>query len=203
MGVPSASSLVSRTCEQCGKTFEVPRWTLRAGERRGIKPGRFCSRRCYGDGILAKSKSTSYPSIAAPDHPLARADGKVYVHRMNLYDRIGEGPHPCHWCGEVVRWFKTNATRKGGLVVDHLDGNKRNHAPANLVPSCHGCNVWRVHPDALTGDEPTIEFQGARHRSKRVGECLTCGKPTFVLIAETRPNRGRFCSRECMYRRPR
>lgn len=75
------------------------------------------------------------------DHPLADVNGVVLEHRKVLHDIIGPGPHACHWnyfseCG------KTQLTWGGldGIQVDHLDGDKTNNDPANMVASCLACN---------------------------------------------------------------
>jgi len=75
-------------------------------------------------------------------HPLAGKNGRMFVYRKALYDAIGPGPHPCHWCGETVEW-KTNGDRIGALIADHLDGDHTNNTAENLVPSCQNCNVLR------------------------------------------------------------
>lgn len=68
-------------------------------------------------------------------HPLASKKGQLAEHRKVLYDKIGVGPHPCHWCGKLLVWGGIL-----GLNVDHLDGDKLNNDSENLVPSCCGCN---------------------------------------------------------------
>lgn len=60
---------------------------------------------------------------------------------MTLYDKIGPGGHLCRWCATPVNW-----TASGGeelLITDHLDFDRANNDPANLVPSCNPCNVRR------------------------------------------------------------
>lgn len=79
-----------------------------------------------------------YMTEKRPGHPVAHADGRVRVHRAVLYDKIGPGPHPCHWCGSSVDWYGIPE-----LVSDHLDGDTWNNDPGNLVPSCNGCNAVR------------------------------------------------------------
>lgn len=86
--------------------------------------------------------SHGYVSVANSTHPMATTQGKVYEHRMVLYDAIGPGPHPCHWCGDMVNWIK-QVCSKGALVPDHLDGNKANNALTNLVAACNRCNSRR------------------------------------------------------------
>lgn len=79
-------------------------------------------------------------------HPLARTSGAVYEHRRVLFDAIGEGPHPCHWCGAALTW-RGDPNAAEYLCVDHLDGTTDNNHASNLVPSCRTCNVARaVHP---------------------------------------------------------
>lgn len=76
-----------------------------------------------------------------PDHPLAMANGYVYEHRAVLYDSIGLGPHPCHWCGGEVAWV--GKCQPGELQPDHLNNDGADNRPENLVPSCRACNTTR------------------------------------------------------------
>ena len=84
-----------------------------------------------------------YLRISIPKtHPLAgRSTTRTWMHRVVLFDKIGFGPHRCHWCARHVNW-------RAGLLVDHLDDDRQNNAPDNLVPSCNGCNIRRAfaHP---------------------------------------------------------
>lgn len=73
-------------------------------------------------------------------HPLSGKNGLLYQHRAVLFEAIGGGVHSCHWCRAEIEW-KAKGGRK--LVVDHIDGHKRNNVPGNLVPSCHRCNATR------------------------------------------------------------
>ena len=79
-----------------------------------------------------------YVILTGVDHPLAGSQGKVLVHRVVLYDAIGPGPHPCHWCAKPVDW--TYGVTPDALFVDHLDDDKTNNVLENLVPSCNYCN---------------------------------------------------------------
>jgi hypothetical protein len=82
-----------------------------------------------------------YLRVYVPDHPLASAQGLVQVHRLVLADEIGLDYAICPYCGRTVDWFGKGSHR---LVVDHLDDNKINNSPENLVPSCTSCNAHRV-----------------------------------------------------------
>lgn len=93
-----------------------------------------------GSGITA-SLGRRYRTIYNPTHPLAGKNGKVYEHRAVLYDQIGPGPHPCHWCEDEVDWLPKGTP--GALQVDHLNNDGADNAPANLAPSCAGCNTAR------------------------------------------------------------
>lgn len=61
----------------------------------------------------------------------------TYEHRANYYDKHGEGPFPCHWCGETVTWET--------LHIDHLDDDKLNNDVGNLAATCPTCNQARGH----------------------------------------------------------
>jgi len=86
--------------------------------------------------------SSGYVVLTLPGHPLATSKGYLMEHRSVLYEAIGPGTHPCHWCSKPVGWLK-GSSRRGSLVVDHLDGDKANNARVNLVPSCSPCNWSR------------------------------------------------------------
>lgn len=79
-------------------------------------------------------------------HPLAQTTGILAEHRKVLYDKIGPGPHYCHWnCGKLLEWGGIK-----GIIADHLDDNGLNNDPENLVPSCHRCNWNRTNPKSNT-----------------------------------------------------
>ena len=82
--------------------------------------------------------SHGYRAMHRPNHPLADSNGVVYEHRLVLYADIGPDAQLCYWCDEAILVWGQN------LEVDHLDGNRSNNTPANLVPCCHACNTWRT-----------------------------------------------------------
>lgn len=92
----------------------------------------------WGEG---NTRPDGYSKVYRIGHPLAARDGRIYVHRLVLFEVIGEGPHPCHWCGRSVNWLDAG---DGRLVVDHLDFDRRNDTPVNLAPACHPCNSGRT-----------------------------------------------------------
>ena len=84
--------------------------------------------------------SEGYRLVRRPGHPLARRAGAVLEHRAVLFDAIGDGEHPCHWCHVPLTWKVTGRKR---IYVDHLDDNRLNNQRANLVPACLDCNARR------------------------------------------------------------
>lgn len=88
------------------------------------------------------SHGRRYRTAYRPGHPVADRSGKVYVHRVVLYDNIGPGPHPCHWCGTAVDWLPKNDPRC--LEADHVNHIGDDNQPENVVPACRRCNVARA-----------------------------------------------------------
>ena len=82
-------------------------------------------------------RPSGYIALWAPDHPLAR-DGRnrVYEHRVVLYDALGPGPHACFWCDMPLGGWDE-------IVADHLNEQKDDNRPENLVVSCNSCNRAR------------------------------------------------------------
>ena len=98
----------------------------------------------YGDPMIDKSRagrawdhSHGYKIAGAKGHPLADAKGSAYAHRLVLFEKIGSGPQECHWCGCDLTWGD-------GLEVDHVNNQRDDNRPENLVPTCHGCNTRRA-----------------------------------------------------------
>jgi hypothetical protein len=96
---------------------------------------------------VSTQEPVKYPDLVG--HPLAHIQTvkgrRVWAltrARYVLYQRIGEGPHRCHWCGRPVNW---NLPRPDELTVDHVNFDKRDDSLQNLVPSCALCNSYR-HP---------------------------------------------------------
>ncbi len=94
----------------------------------------------WGEGWI---NPDGYARRCQTGHPTANKQGHVFVHRVVLFDAIGAGEHPCHWCSTPVAWEVDQ--RQGGLTVDHLDGDRLNNDLSNLVPSCQSCNSLRRH----------------------------------------------------------
>ena len=126
---------------------------------------------------------TKYRTVSVPGHPLAQADGKAYKHRVVLYEKIGDGNHDCHWCAKKIGWF---AERDEKIVSDHLDGDKWNNSPENIVASCWSCNLFRGY-EAIThcknGHEFTKENTYTRPDNGQ-RQCVTCKKSTWQRYYE-------------------
>jgi hypothetical protein len=137
--------------------------------------------------------SNGYRVVSAQDHPVAHSNGYAFEHRVVLYDAIGPGSHPCHWCSAVVTWGQD-------LQADHVDHNTVHNTIDNLVPSCAGCNVRRnrrwanksstcsAGHDFTAENTYVIPRTGARqcrvcsrqrkseYKKRNVGPCRGCGR---------------------------
>lgn len=89
----------------------------------------------FSSPTLAKKR---YRLLKRLDHPLADALGRVYEHRLVLFESIGFTRVPCFWCGVGVV-FGDN------LYVDHLNHDRHDNKLVNLVPTCNTCNAGRTH----------------------------------------------------------
>lgn len=92
-------------------------------------------------GVTA-SHGRRYRTTHVKGHALAGADGKVYVHRLVLFNTIGPGEHACHWCNVTVSWDKRRG-EDGALNVDHINSIGDDNRAENLVPCCVSCNNAR------------------------------------------------------------
>lgn len=102
-----------------------------------------------------------------PAHPVARANGLVLEHRAVLHDKLGAGPQRCHWdgCGHRELLWEAAPGEDDELTVDHLDHDRANNDPANLVPACRPCNAARrrgvdprvAHASHASEPQPVVE----------------------------------------------
>lgn len=161
----------------------------------------YCSRECYYESLRTRPKKAGvkYRTRTVKGHPIAPPGGVVGVARLNLYERIGEGPHPCNWCNTPVNWNPGHPYEIDTMNVDHLDWDTANDDPSNLVPSCRTCNGHR----RKEGDSRTIQpgdltmiWSGSRTRAVR-RTCVICGAEFLTIPAEVRKGKGLYCSRSC------
>lgn len=99
-------------------------------------------------------KHGEYLRIAnANGHPLAGLRGRIPFHRFVLFESLGcPDSTRCTWCGYLMPWKSTLSNAVAHVVCcDHLDGDKGNNQPDNLVASCSWCNANRnwaeMHPE--------------------------------------------------------
>jgi hypothetical protein len=154
--------------------------------------------------------SKDYKSFRSNEHPLL-STGNIFqviaVHRFILYEKLGPGTHPCHWCGKLLTWGGRGPT---SIQTDHIDTVKSHNDPSNLVASCKRCNNMRtctginrpvgdneifieqVHPDGHVTRVRALIFA-----------CEICGKPSRCPVSARNRGAGRFCCRSHARRAPR
>lgn len=84
------------------------------------------------------SDAAGYLTIYAPWHTLTQGKENkgLREHRAVMFREHGYGPYVCHWCAAALTWDE--------MDIDHLDDNRQNNDPGNIVAACHGCNVRRA-----------------------------------------------------------
>jgi len=107
-------------CEACGKEFEV--WPYQVS--RGW--GRFCSWKCRNAGMRGDKSQSWKGGIAPNPYPLG------FSAKLRKKIRVRDG-HACVVCGLA------------GQNVHHIDYNKKNNMPSNLVTLCSSCHGSTNH----------------------------------------------------------
>ena len=191
----------TRKCQRCGSEF-VPHHTSRAGL--------YCSQGCYQASRAGKiqKEAVKHRLKRAAGHPIAPPSGVVAVSRVVLYDKIGPGPHPCHWCGRQVEWRPGRGLRDDALIVDHLNHDATNDAPDNLVPSCNSCNSGRAkgatyNKNVIRPGEPFVITSSGRRSRVLQRYCNICGEGFMSKVSEINAGKGLYCSRSCARKAPR
>lgn len=174
------------TCDYCGTTFNRPP----SQRKKGVC---FCSSQCLGLS-RRKDRTKNRRLRKQPDHPLAPPSGALPEARAALYDRLGPGPHPCHWCGKTVDWYiGKNGNGAKTLVADHVNDDKLDDRPENVVASCGTCNSSRSR--RVRDDETFLVVNGGRQRALE-RTCEHCDE-TYLVVPSQAAKGTRFCSRPC------
>lgn len=109
--------LVQRFCNFCGKEFQVKIHKIKEGK------GKYCSRECF-DKVLQVDKVYSYPTKWTKD----------------LTDSIRKRDnYMCQECGI----HQDECDRR--LDCHHIDYDKNNLDPKNLISLCRGCHTKTNH----------------------------------------------------------
>lgn len=183
----------TRGCEQCGVRFTAK------------GSAKYCSHACYAESRRGPrgERWKDQRMLTMKGHPITPPSGVVAYARVVLHDKIGPGEHPCHWCGRLVAW--RFGLVDDALVADHLNWDRNDDRPANLVPSCVSCNAHRTSAGTRTliaEGELTMLWSGIRTRAV-CRACEFCGSAFLTIPAQVKIGKGRFCSRSCARRRPR
>lgn len=87
------------------------------------------------------------------------------AHQRAFFTVHGDGPHPCHFCGNpVARGDGEHALASNALVVHHIDHNPLNNDLANLAPAHHNCHTTYHHG---VKEADRLHQLEARQRSNR------------------------------------
>lgn len=173
------------TCKWCGNAFAVK--TPSEARKR-----MFCGQECARHGNWKPSPRAPYRMTKLPEgHPLTVGQGRTLgVHKLALWEKIGPGTHPCHYCAVPVTWRARESGAR--LTVEHLDRDRLNNNPANLVPCCYRCN--NLNRSTIVSDDELFRVHASGHRIRgNPAVCQHCGTDYVAR----RDHKGWFCSRKC------
>jgi hypothetical protein len=128
---------VSLTCSECGLQFQV---SARVGAQKVKNHFTFCAVQCWYIFVRKHPEFSGHYYDGRSGEPYAPGWGKALKRRILARDGF-----LCQICGRPVLvdvGCSEAAERRNN--VHHIDRNKRNHAPSNLITLCNGCH-GRAH----------------------------------------------------------
>jgi hypothetical protein len=88
-----------------------------------------------------------YFSVYLPKSPMANKNGEVPAHRLICWLSHGAPYYSeCTYCDYPILWkmrVNVNHAQQKVVNVDHLNSDKLDNRPTNLVPACCWCNANR------------------------------------------------------------
>jgi len=116
-----------------------------------------------------------YHTTQYSKHHRAWSDGRVYTHILIAEKKLGR-------------------ELKEGEVVHHIDGNKLNNDPDNLMVFISDADHKSFHAgaDAYQNDD------GAWYCKREPYACKFCGRK-FILASGRKKREHMYCSKECFY----
>lgn len=128
---------------QCRKhTVSTETRQLLSSQRRGKRYGVPTEGYTSSEGYFILVSQQGHPLAARYPESTGLFGGDLPRGRKTLWDTLGctsrECEHRCHWCSALLTW-----SGQDGICVDHLDGDRLNDCPENLVVSCRVCNLKR------------------------------------------------------------
>jgi len=118
------SKKIEVICQWCGKKFKIEPWR--------IKTINYCSRGCSGKAHSENMRGEDYWNWQGGKTEILYPLEWTAELREFIRERDG---NTCQLCG------KTKKEENRNLSVHHIDYNKQNCNPKNLIALCGGCNV--------------------------------------------------------------
>lgn len=98
------------------------------------------------EGHTYLEKDSGYVRYIGYKHPASNASGITSLQRIVLWDKLHGRGSMCHWgCGLWVSWGKVFSKDADAIVADHVNLDKQDNSPENIVPSCQHCNLTRAN----------------------------------------------------------
>lgn len=93
------------------------------------------TRRVEPKGYIKVKLPLGHPALVVLRPGSKPTDRWVFEHRLVAWLSAGDSSLSCGWCQEPLTWRTAQ--------VDHLDHDKGNNDPENLLVSCNACNMGR------------------------------------------------------------
>ena len=137
-GCYHAAKQTTVKCEKCGKVF--------VRLKSDIKGHIFCSPECANDYLRKTGAETFYRINPTIEHRKRLRAAKIGRAEKDTYEKtFGRHTH------RIVAEEKIGRPLKPGEVVHHIDGNKRNNNPENLMVFASQAlhRKWHIEHDKL------------------------------------------------------
>jgi endogenous inhibitor of DNA gyrase (YacG/DUF329 family) len=117
--------LIKKMCEECGAEYSVKKYRIRNGT------GKFCSRECLGKHKTRVGIGENNPNwrggLSFEPYPIQWRRSL----RKHIRERDGR-------ICQICKLHESEYDKK--LDIHHIDYNKKNLDPANLISLCHSCH---------------------------------------------------------------